>query len=165
MSQTNDNEVTRHSEEKCNEVTRHNKEKCSGVTRHKGTSQKRSKRMAEEKPVGYEKLIVWQKADELAMTIYRATRDFPREEMYGITSQLRRAALSVPLNIVEGTGRQGKRELKQFLNVALGSLNEVDYLLGFCHRLGYVNRGVYEDLEGKRADVGRLLWKFYLSIS
>ena len=63
---------------------------------------------------GYKKLIVWQKADELAKFVYRETKNFPQEEIYGITSQLRRAALSIPTNIVEGYARQGKKELKQF---------------------------------------------------
>ena len=70
--------------------------------------------------------------------IYQATKRFPGDERYGMTSQLRRAALSVSTNIVEGSGRQGKKELKQFTNMALGSLAEVGYLLGFCHRLGYL---------------------------
>ena len=69
---------------------------------------------------GYRKLIVWQKADEFSFQIYFATKSFPKEELYGITSQLRRAALSVPTNIAEGYGRQGRKELKQFINIALG---------------------------------------------
>ena len=80
---------------------------------------------------GYKKLIVWQKADELAYQIYLTTKTFPKEEIYGITSQLRKAALSVPTNIVEGYGKQSKNELRQFLNTALGSLAEVEYLLSF----------------------------------
>jgi four helix bundle protein len=68
--------------------------------------------------VGYKKLIVWHKADDLAHEVYKATKDFPKEEMYGITSQLRRAVLSVPTNIVEGYGRQGTNELKHFVNIA-----------------------------------------------
>ncbi len=75
---------------------------------------------------GYKKLIVWRKADELARQVYLETKKFPKDEMYGITSQLRRAAISIPTNIVEGTGRQNKNELKQFINVALGSLAETD---------------------------------------
>jgi four helix bundle protein len=72
--------------------------------------------------VGYRRLTVWQKADELAFRVYSATREFPRDEAYGLTSQLRRAALSVPTNIAEGHARQGRKELKQFLRIALGSL-------------------------------------------
>ena len=113
---------------------------------------------------GYKKLIVWQKADELAYQVYLETKKFPRDEIHGITSQLRRAALSVPVNIVEGTGRQGKKELKQFANIALGSLAETEYLLEFCLRLKYLNEESYQKLEGLRKESGALLWRFYKSL-
>ncbi len=113
---------------------------------------------------GYKKLIVWQKADELAYQTYLETKKFPKDEIYGITSQLRRAALSVPVNIVEGTGRQGKKELKQFANIALGSLAETEYLLEFCLRLKYLNNESYKKLENLRKNVGGLLWNFYKSL-
>ncbi len=107
---------------------------------------------------------MWQKADELAYKVYVFTKDFPKEEIYGITSQLRRAALSVAVNIVEGYGRQGRKELKQFVNMALGSLAETEYLLDFSLRLGYLNHKNYEKLQDLRQEVGNLLWKFYLSL-
>jgi len=113
---------------------------------------------------GYKKLIVWQKADELAFQIYLATENFPKREIYGITSQLRGAALSVPTNIVEGYGRQNKRELKQFVNIALGSLAEVEYLLDFYLKLKYLRTNEYGELQDLRQEVGNLLWKFYKSI-
>jgi len=112
---------------------------------------------------GYKKLIVWQKADELAYQVYLETKNFPKDETYGITSQLRRAAISVPTNIVEGSGRQNKNEFKQFVNIALGSLAETEYLLEFCFRLGYLKREIYEALESLRKEVGALLWNFYKS--
>jgi len=112
---------------------------------------------------GYKKLIVWQKADELAYQVYLETKNFPKDERYGITSQLRRAAISIPTNIVEGTGRQGRNELKQFVNIALGSLAETEYLLEFCFRLGYFRKETYERLENLRSEVGGLLWNFYKS--
>jgi four helix bundle protein len=114
--------------------------------------------------VGYKKLTVWRKADELAYQVYVATRDFPKEEAYGITSQLKRAALSVPANIVEGYGRQGKKELRQFVNIALGSLAEVRYLLDFSSRLDYLTADQRRTLEDLAGEVGKLLWKFYQSI-
>jgi four helix bundle protein len=113
--------------------------------------------------VAYRKLIVWQKADELAYQIYLVSKEFPREEVYGITSQLRRAALSIPTNIVEGCGRHGKKEQKQFFNFALGSQAEVEYLLSFCLRLSYLKKESFEMLEGLRREVGALLWGFYQS--
>ncbi|MFH1593711.1 MAG: four helix bundle protein [Candidatus Omnitrophota bacterium] len=113
---------------------------------------------------GYKKLLVWQKADELAYEIYIASKEFPKEERYGLTSQLRRAALSVPTNLVEGMGRQGRRELKQFVNIALGSLAETEYLMEFCGRLGYLSKSKYDELEKIRNSVGGMLWKFYKSL-
>ncbi len=110
---------------------------------------------------GYKKLLVWKKADEPAYQIYIETKSFPKEELYGITSQLRRAALSIPTNLVEGTGRQGKKELKQFVNIALGSLAETQYLLDFSLRLEYLNKLEYEKLQKLREETGRLLWSFY----
>jgi four helix bundle protein len=113
---------------------------------------------------GYKKLNVWKKADELAFQIYIATRDFPQEETYGITSQLRRAGLSVPTNIVEGYSRQGRKELKQFVNIGMGSLGETRYLLDFSTRLGYLRASQYAVLEQLGNEVGRLIWRFYKAL-
>ena len=113
---------------------------------------------------GYRKLRVWQKADGLAYEVYLATRNFPKEEIYGITSQLRRAASSIPTNIVEGYGRQGKKELKQFINIALGSLAETEYLIDFSSKLEYLPKNDHRELQNLRQEVGNLLWKFYKSL-
>ena len=113
---------------------------------------------------GYERLLAWQKADELAYEIYVATRTFPKEEMYGMTSQLRRAALSVPTNIVEGYARQGKNEFRHFTNIALGSLAEARYLLDFYLRLEYLGPEQHKRLHAQGREVGQLLWKFYESL-
>ena len=112
---------------------------------------------------GYKKLIVWQKADELAYQIYIASKKFPREELFGITSQLRRAALSIPTNIVEGMGRQNRLEARQFTNIALGSLAETEYLLEFCVKLNLLSADEYKRLENLRSYLGAILWKFYKS--
>ena len=85
----------------------------------------------------WKNLEVWQLADAFAREVYVATENFPKEEMYGVTSQLRRAALSVPTNIVEGYSRRGDRELARFTDIALGSLAESKYLLHFSSGLGY----------------------------
>lgn len=114
--------------------------------------------------VGYKKLTVWHKADELAHQVYIETRKFPKEETYGITSQLRRAVLSIPVNIVEGYGRQGKKELRQFMNIALGSLAETKYLLDFSSRLKYLSVEQHKRLQDLAQEVGKLLWKFYKSL-
>lgn len=112
---------------------------------------------------GYRKLLIWQKADELAYRVYLETKTFPKEEIYGLTSQLRRAAASIPINIVEGTGRQNRNEFKQFINISLGSLAETEYLLEFCFRLGHLDKESYKQLECLRRETGAMLYSFYKS--
>jgi four helix bundle protein len=113
----------------------------------------------------YKDLTVWQRADALALAVYGATKRFPKDEVYGITSQLRRAALSVPTNIVEGYARKGDKELARFVGFAIGSLAETEYLLSFAQRLGYLSDKDYCSLEAIRSEVGKLLWKFYKVVS
>lgn len=111
----------------------------------------------------YKELIVFQKADELVFQIYKLTETFPKHEVFGLTSQLRRAALSIPTNIVEGYGRKSKRELSRFLDMALGSLAEVEYLLEFARRLNYIKHDIPEMLSLVE-EVGKLLWGFQKSL-
>lgn len=113
---------------------------------------------------GYKRLVVWEKADLLAKEIYLRTRNFPKEELYGLTSQLRRAGLSVTTNIVEGYARKSRKELIQFLNVALGSLAETEYLLKFAFDMKFFEQHDYDQLEELRQEVGNLLWRFTQSI-
>ena len=110
----------------------------------------------------YQDLIVFQKADELAFKIYKATEAFPRGEAYGLTSQLRRATLSIPTNIVEGHARKSKKEFKQFLNIALGSHAETEYLFSFAKRLGLHNNDAH--IEELISEVGKILWGFYKTL-
>jgi len=84
----------------------------------------------------YQDLIVWQKAMDLAEQCYRVTRGFPKDELFGMTSQIRRASASIPANIAEGWGREGSREYIQFLRVAQGSLKEIETHLILCQRVG-----------------------------
>jgi four helix bundle protein len=113
----------------------------------------------------WEKLEVWRQADEMAYQVYVKTKEFPKEEIYGITSQLRRSALSVPTNIVEGYSRKGDRELARFLNVSLGSLAESKYLIYFSHRLTYLDDKEYLTLKSGYDKLGKNLWKFYETVS
>ena len=106
-------------------------------------------------------LDVWKLADEFAVRIYQVTKNFPKDELYGITSQLRRAALSIPTNIVEGYSRRGDRELARFLDISLGSLAEVKYLLHFSKRLQYISEAEGLLLSQSADELGRKLWKFY----
>jgi len=111
----------------------------------------------------YKNLIVWQVADELARLTYGATKSFPRHEVYGLTSQLRRAALSIVLNIIEGSARSSKNEFRQFLRISLGSLAETTYLLEFALEQGYLNRNDFQQIMGLRERCGKLLWKLFKS--
>lgn len=87
----------------------------------------------------YTKINAWRLSDELTVQIYEKTKAFPREEQYGLTSQIRRAAYSVPANIVEGSSRESKRDYLHFLHIARGSLSESQYFIHLAHRLGYLN--------------------------
>jgi four helix bundle protein len=105
----------------------------------------------------YRELIVWQKAIRLVTEIYRATRQFPRDELYGLTSQLRRAAVSVPSNIAEGQARFSRKEFHHFLSQAQGSLVEIETQLIIAQNLGYLPTQQSEPLLAKTAELGRIL--------
>jgi four helix bundle protein len=87
----------------------------------------------------YTKIEAWRLADDLTVAVYERTWSFPREEIYGLTSQLRRASYSVPANIVEGASRESKRDYLHFLYIAPGSLSETQYFIHLAHRLGYLS--------------------------
>lgn len=89
----------------------------------------------------YKKIKAWQLADELAMIIYKATNNFPKTELFGLTSQMKRSAISVPANIIEGSARRHRNEYLQFLYTAIGSLVELGYYIDFTQRLGYLKNG------------------------
>jgi four helix bundle protein len=105
----------------------------------------------------YRQLIVWQKAMDFVAEVYRVTRTFPREEVYGVTSQLRRAAVSIPSNIAEGQGRQTTGEFRQFLGHARGSLLETETQILLSERPEYLDHKTAEMLLGQAAEVGRIL--------
>jgi len=103
---------------------------------------------------------VWQKAHQLTLTIYGVTRPFPKEEAYGLTSQLRRAASSVPANIAEGCGRGSTREVHRFLQIASGSASELEYHLLLAHDLGLIDPSTYEALQEDVVTVKRMLHSY-----
>jgi len=105
----------------------------------------------------FKKIKARQYADDLAVPVYSKTKSFPREELYGITSQLRRAAVSVPTNIAEGAGREHKREYVHFLYVARGSIAETEYLLHLAKRLEYLQNNEYKELEYLRKKAAKTL--------
>ena len=105
----------------------------------------------------YRKLKVWEKSHQLTLEVYKATSLFPKTELYGLTSQIRRACGSIPANIAEGCGRNGTAELTRFLHIAMGSASELDYHLLFARDLQFLNDVAYEKLEGEVTEVRRML--------
>ena len=100
---------------------------------------------------------VWEKAHRLALETYKATASFPKEELYGITSQLRRAAASIPANIAEGFGRGGNVELARFLQIGMGSAYEVEYHALLAKDLGFISDDSYDLLATRIIEVKRML--------
>ena len=105
----------------------------------------------------FRNLKVWEKAHRLAMAIYEITREFPKGEAFGLTSQLRRCAVSIPSNIAEGCGRSGDRELARFLQIAGGSASELEYQLLLCLELGYIEKHSHDILEKRVQEVKRMI--------
>jgi len=105
----------------------------------------------------YRDRVVWQKSIAMVTAIYRATQSFPREEIYGLTSQLRRSAVSVASNIAEGQGRISKPEFRQFLGMARGSLLEMETQLVIAGNLGYIAPALANSLSQRSGEVSRLL--------
>ncbi len=109
----------------------------------------------------YKKLEIWKLAHSCALDVYKATKAFPKDESFGLTAQIRRAAVSVPANIVEGYSRRGDKELARFIDIALGSLAEARYLLNFSQDLGYLPEAQSSALEERTRQLGSKLWRFY----
>lgn len=105
----------------------------------------------------YQDLIVWQKGMDLADAVYRLTRSFPKEEVYGLTNQMRRAAVSVPSNAAEGQGRLNRGEFRQFLGQARGSLLELETQAELAQRLGYLSPAAAQEIHQRTQEVLRLL--------
>lgn len=113
----------------------------------------------------HRKLKAFELADALVVEVYRATQSFPAEERYGLVSQLRRAAVSVPTNIVEGCARESQRDYVRFLYVSLGSLREVGYLLDLARRLGFLEAERAEQLDAQYNEAARTLAGLLKSLS
>jgi four helix bundle protein len=103
-------------------------------------------------------LQVWQRAIQLSVAIYSLTKDFPREELYGLSSQIRRSAVSVPSNIAEGHGRLNTGEYRQFLGIARGSNFELQTQLEIARALGFGNSKLLNEAEGLSHEVGKMLF-------
>jgi len=105
----------------------------------------------------FKDLLVWQEAMNLVETIYLQTRNFPKEEMYGLTNQVRRAAVSIPANIAEGNGRITRKEYLRFLYIANGSMKELETHLLIAERLNFLTKESLEKIQVKLQTVGKLL--------
>jgi len=106
---------------------------------------------------GFKGLRTWKKSYDLALEIYKATKEFPKHEQFGLISQMRRSAISVSANIAEGYERQHRKEYVQFLTIAKGSLGEVETYLLFSRDLRYISNALYIELDDKRKEAGKLL--------
>lgn len=105
----------------------------------------------------FKNIKAWKFADDLAFLTYSFSKSFPKEELYGITSQLRRAVVSVPTNIAEGAGREHKKEYLNFLYIARGSIAETEYLLHLSKRLEYLSDESYREVESLRKETAKTL--------
>src|SRR4051794_20969836 len=115
--------------------------------------------------VPYERFDAWRMAHQLALQTYKITDGWPTAERYGLTAQIRRAALSAPTNIAEGTAKRGPRELRRYLDIALGSLSEVSYLLRFSRDRTLLAAADFETLDDLRDQAGKLTWRLYSSLN
>ncbi len=105
----------------------------------------------------YEDLVVWQKSIDLVITIYKMVKNLPREELYSLSDQIRRAAVSIPSNIAEGQQRQSSKEFLKFLSIAKGSLGELKTQMIICNRLGFISEDQTTPLLNECDTIGRML--------
>ena len=105
----------------------------------------------------FRNLLVWQKAHEIALSVYKSTKHFPVDERFGLTSQMRRSSPSVPTNIAEGCGRGSDPDFKRFLQIAFGSTSELDYQLILALDLGLLTTDVHNELGAKLTEVQKML--------
>ena len=108
----------------------------------------------------YRKLVVWERSHQYVLSIYTITNKFPEQERYGLTSQIRRATVSIPANIAEGCGRGSNAELKRFLYIAMGSGSEVDYYLLLAKDLKWIDAAEYQHLNEELNSIRRMLNTF-----
>jgi four helix bundle protein len=113
----------------------------------------------------YERLLAWQECHQLALGVYRATKSYPAEERYGLTSQTRRAAFSAAVNIVEGSSRKSRRDFRRFLDISLASLSEVGYALRFAREAGLLSDTEWAKLDDQQSRARFLTWQLYKSLA
>ncbi|MBN1454516.1 MAG: four helix bundle protein [Anaerolineales bacterium] len=105
----------------------------------------------------FRKIQVWERAHRFTLQVYKITSSFPKDELYGLTSQMRRAAVSIPSNLAEGCGRDTQAELARFVHIAGGSASELEYQLILAHDLGYIGDELYPELNSEINEIKRML--------
>ncbi|MFB6355928.1 MAG: four helix bundle protein [bacterium] len=113
----------------------------------------------------YQELDVWTKAHELVLKIYSRTESFPEDEKFGLTSQIRRASVSIPSNIAEGTGKNSDKEFSRFLEIARSSATELDYQLHLANDLGYIDDAKSDILQSNISEIKKMLTGFIDSLT
>lgn len=108
----------------------------------------------------FRELKVWEKAHHLTLALYKVTQHFPKEELYGLTSQIRRAASSIPANIAEGCGKGSDNELARYMQIAMGSASELEYHILLSKDLEYIEQKTYQDLVVRVIEVKKMLGPF-----
>ena len=113
----------------------------------------------------YERLLAWQQCHSLTLLMYRLSDTWPASERYALTSQVRRAAASATTNIAEGSAKRGRREFRRYLDIAIGSLAEVSYLLLLARDLNMLSATEWEEAEASRASAAKVTWLLYRSMN
>lgn len=108
----------------------------------------------------FRSLKVWERSHTLTLAIYKATEGFPKQELYSLTNQIQRAAVSIPANIAEGCGKDSDAELKRYFTIAMGSASELEYLLLLAHDLGYLQAKVYQSMQTELIETRKMLNAF-----
>jgi four helix bundle protein len=112
----------------------------------------------------FERLDAWRACHQLVLAVYSATRDWPRSEQYGLTSQVRRASVSAASNIAEGAAKRGRAEFRRYLDMAVGSLSELAYQLILARDLGYLPQDLFDEVNRTRESASKLTWRLYQSM-
>ncbi len=112
----------------------------------------------------YERFAAWQHCHQLVLAIYRATETWPKHELFGVTSQIRRASVSAPSNIAEGSAKKGAREFARYLDIVNGSLAEVEYFLRLSADLGYLTPARSQKLNAQLSEAAKSVWGLYAAV-
>ncbi|MES3017790.1 MAG: four helix bundle protein [Bacteroidota bacterium] len=113
----------------------------------------------------FSELIVWQKCHQLTLKIYIITRNYPKEELYGLVSQMRRSSSSAPTNIAEGCGRNSDAEMKRFLTIASGSTSELEYQLLLSRELNYISNDTFKELSDFAIENRKMMYAFMIKLN